>query len=285
MAWNKPSEKQANQKNGAAKAPSVAKGALCGLVVVVAAMAVGYFLLTGGKTSHKVESDKKAPKTIAEVTPAAAVTNRQAAKEQKAPVQAKEDGVPEMWQGQRVVKHTSVTNNTLVFEKFYTADGKVHGYYHDERAKALPTGADQILAIMTGADSGVGAPPLPHVKDFEKEFGRALKQEIVINDNDPPEVKEVKERVIAARQELVQLMSEGQSANDVLDNWRRMQEDNATVRLDAVRKVREMLDAGDRAGAKELCDSYNKILEKSGIMKIELPPEGGAHHRERKTNE
>ena len=283
MAWNKPTEKQTSQKNGEVKAPSVAKGALCGLVVVVAAMTIGYFVLSGGKAAHKAKPDKKTTGMIAEVAPAA-ITNRQV-KEQKEPDQRPEDGVPKMWQGQRVVKHTSVTNNTLIFEKFYTADGKVHGYYHDERAKALPTGADQILAIMTGADSGVGAPPLPHVKDFEKEFGRALKQEIVINDNDPPEVKEVKERVIAARQELVQLMSEGQSANDVLENWRQMQEDNATVRLDAVRKVREMLDAGDRAGAQELCDSYNKVLEKSGIMKIELPPEEGTRHRERKTNE
>lgn len=280
MGWNKPSVASAPSPTPKKK-PTAWRGAAAGGVVVLAAIVAAVFIFSGGDAKPKAKAEKK-PTAIKEVQPAVVVTNQSTEVAKEATAASKDDGVPKVWQGQPVIKHVCTTNDTLIFEKFYTADGKVHGYYHDERANALPSGADQILAIMTGHDGGFGAPPLPHMKDFESEFGRAIKQEIVVNENDSPEVKEVKERVIAARQELLQLMSEGRSANDVLNDWRQMQEDNATIRLDAVKKVREFLDAGDRAGAQELCDSYNKILEKSGIMKIELPPDGGTRNKERK---
>ena len=104
--------------------------------------------------------------------------------------------------------------------------------------------------------------------------GDALKKPIVINNDDSKEVREVKERVRAARKEMLELIAEGKSANDVIREWQQMQEDNATVRLDAATKVRELLDQGDREGAEQLCKKYNEILEKSGIMKLELPEEG-----------
>lgn len=176
----------------------------------------------------------------------------------------------ETWLGTPVVRHDVVTNGTLIVETFYTSDGKKHKYYHDEREKALPSGADQILAMMT-ANNGYGAPPLPSVSDFESDFGDALKNEIVIKESDTKEVREIKERVIAARKELLELTAEGHSANDVLREWQAMQEDNATVRLEAVSKVRELLAEGDREGAKELCNQYNAVLERAGIMPIELP--------------
>ena len=173
-----------------------------------------------------------------------------------------------------VKEHLVRTNDTLVIETFITVDGKTHKYYHDLRENALPTGADQILAMMTQDYGGFGAPPLPHIDNFENEFGDALKKPIVINNDDSKEVREVKERVRAARKEMLELMAEGKSANDVIREWQQMQEDNATVRLDAATKVRELLDQGDREGAEQLCKKYNEILEKSGIMKLELPEEG-----------
>jgi len=178
----------------------------------------------------------------------------------------------EEWLGQPVVRHEYKTNNTLVVETIYTADGKKHKYYHDERENALPTSADQMLAMMT-ANNGFGAPPLPQVNNFENDFADALKIPIEILPTDSKEIKELKERVIAARKEMLDLMAEGFSANDVIKDWEKMQEDNVSVRLDAVRKVKEFLKEGDRESAQILCDEYNKVLERAGIMKIELPPE------------
>ena len=178
----------------------------------------------------------------------------------------------EEWLGQPVVRHEYKTNNTLVVETIYTVDGKKHKYYHDERENALPTGADQMLAMMT-ANNGFGAPPLPQMNNFENDFADALKIPIEILPTDSKEIKELKERVIAARKEMLDLMAEGFSANDVIKDWEKMQEDNVSVRLDAVHKVKEFLKEGDRESAQILCDEYNKVLERAGIMKIELPPE------------
>jgi len=180
---------------------------------------------------------------------------------------------PELWLGREVKEHRVITNGTLVVETFVTTDGKVHKYYHDERENVLPSAADQVLAMMTAPDDGFGAPPLPHIDNFEDAFGDALQKEIVVNESDSAEVKALKERVIAARKELLDLMAQGVNANDVVAEYKRTQEDNATIRFDAAKGVRELLDAGDIDAAKELCAKYNEVLERANMMPIEIPDE------------
>lgn len=181
--------------------------------------------------------------------------------------------VREFWLGGEVKEHQAVTNGTLVVETFLTTDGKVHKYYHDEIENVLPSAADQMLALMTAPDDGFGAPPLPLVDTFEDAFGKALKKEVVIGESDPADVKALKERVIAARKDLLDLMAQGVNANDVVAEYKRTQEDNATIRFDAAKGVRELLDAGDIASAVELCAKYNEILNRANIMPIEIPDE------------
>ena len=243
---------------------------LVGLVAL--SSAIVYFCIPNEDSDAPAERDKK--------------VNQRAKKQQPKPkTQAKPshieesdqetptDKPKELWLGKEVKEHRVVTNNTLIVETFVTADGKTHKYYHDERENILPSAADQMLALMTSADDGFGGPPLPHIGNFEDAFGDALKHEIVINENDSKEVKELKERVIAARKELLDLMAQGVNANDVVAEYKRTQEDNSTIRFEAAKAIREMLDAGDVEGAKELCSKYNEVLERAGIMKIEIPEE------------
>lgn len=249
------------------KKPGVMRGAIAGLAVV-AVLGVAAFFIFGGKDAKpKTEKVEKKPAKIAEVKPAVVRTNVAAA------VDVVKTNQLETWLGKPVKEHRVRTNNTLVVETFITADGKTHKYYHDLKENALPSGADQILAIMTQKNGGFGAPPLPNMKNFENSFGDALKKEIVINDDDPDDVREVKERVKAARQELLDLMAQGKSANEVIREWQQMQDDNATLRREAALGVRELLAKGDRDGAKALCEKYNQVLEKAGIMKLEIPEE------------
>jgi len=240
------------------------------VLAIIGLCAISFLLLHVDKTPSGDQETKSPPKIKLQSAKVETV-----AKPQVPATVSEENEVVvsnETWLGQPVVKHEHKTNNTLIVETIYTADGKKHKYYHDQREEALPSGADQILAMMT-ANNGFGAPPLPQISNFENDFGDAIKIPIEINDTDSKEIKELKERVIAARKELLDLMAEGYSANDVIKDWERMQEDNATVRMEAVRNVRELLKEGDREGAQALCDEYNKVLEKAGIMTIELPPE------------
>ena len=118
---------------------------------------------------------------------------------------------------------------------------------------------------------------MPSMPDFEGEFLKSLKTEIVINDSDPTEIKSMKERVKAARQEMLAMLEQGMRADEVLKKVEQQREDDAAVRMEAVKMIRQMLDDGDRDGAEELCRKYNEALEKMGIMTIQLP-----ERRERK---
>lgn len=267
MALGPPKEK--HQKR--AKRPR--SGFYVALTVLLIVVSIcGYFLITPGDQSI-AEEHPQAKKVIKDASKQTVHTS----KDNVAASQPKStNSVPlkrELWLGREVKEHRVITNGTLIVETFVTSDGRVHKYYHDERENILPSAADQMLALMTSADDGFGAPPLPHVGNFEDAFGDALKHEIVINENDSKEVKKLKERVIAARKELLDLMGQGVNANDIVAEYKRTQEDNSTIRFEAAKAIREMLDAGDVKGAKELCSKYNEVLERAGIMTIEIPEE------------
>ena len=241
-------------------------------VLFVVAAVCGHFLFRSGYPSSGVERPRAKKLIKALPKPSERASNDTVAVSQP---EATNSVSParELWLGREVKEHRAVTNGTLVVETYVTTDGKVHKYYHDEREKVLPSAADQMLALMTAPDDGFGAPPLPHVENFEDAFGEALKKEIVVRESDTAEVKALKERVIAARKELLDLMAQGVNANDVVAEYKRAQEDNATIRFDAAKGVRELLDGGDIAAAIKLCDKYNEVLNRANIMPIEIPEE------------
>ena len=242
--------------------------ALPAAVLLVCAAAGGYALFRLHSTGEAKPSRGKAEeglKAIPAVKPAlrkpAPGTNAAAS------VAAKTN---DYWLGVEVDHRKADTNGTLIVETIYTKDGKSHIYYHDTRPKVFEHSTDQILALAT-ADAPGGAPPLPMVSDFENEFARSLKTEIVVSDDDPPDIREMKERVKAARKEILELMAEGMGADEILRKATEQRESDAAIRMEAVRLVKQMLDEGDREGAEELCAKYNDAFENMGIMKIELP--------------
>lgn len=248
-------------------------GFYAALAVLCAVVAVcGYFLFWP-KEQSQVDERPRPKKAIGEAPKPAVRTSKADPAENQSDATNSVPQAREIWLGREVKEHRALTNGTLVVETFVTTDGKVHKYYHDERENILPSAADQILAMMTAPDDGFGAPPLPRVDNFEDAFGDALRKEIVVSESDTAEVKELKERVIAARKELLDLMARGVNANDVVAEYTRAQEGNATIRFDAAKGVRELLDAGDIDAAKELCDKYNEVLERANIMPIEIPDE------------
>lgn len=191
----------------------------------------------------------------------------------QASVVKKEEESLGLWLGVPVVKKEVVTNGTYVVSTYYTKDGKSHKHYHNTRDEILPSGVDQILAIMTQGDDGLGAPPLPLMTNLENEIADALKKDIVIKDSDSDEIKAMKERVKSARKELMELMAQGVSPEEIVKEYNRVQEYNAEVRLLAVQDVKALLDEGRREDAQIAADKYNAELQKMGLMIIELPEE------------
>ena len=267
MGWNASNGANEFQKPTApANGGGMRRCILSLLLVLIGAAAV----LLCFRCRSKSPEDVKRPRSLGRI---ATVTN-DVAKPRPATsgntARAIEHKTNDVWLGVEVDRRRACTNGTLVVETIYTKDGKSHIYYHDTRPNVFEHASDQILALAT-ADAPGGAPPLPMVSNFEAEFARSLKTEIVVNEEDPPDVRAMKERVKVARKEMLELMSEGMDADEILKKATEQRESDAAIRMEAVRLVKQMLDAGDREGAEELCAKYNEALENMGIMKIELP--------------
>lgn len=178
----------------------------------------------------------------------------------------------DVWQGRKVERRIVETNGTTVVETIYTDDGKCHQYYRKTEKPVLDNASDQILALATAENHGGVLPPLPGVgPNFKYAFAESLKKEIVVNEDDPDAVKALKERVKQARQEMLEAIAQGMTAEEVLAEHRKMQEHNASMRMEAVKGLREYLDKGDAEGAKAYCAKVNEALDGMGMMRIELP--------------
>ena len=267
MAWNKPKENHPTPKP--TKSPSVKRSILAGVIVAVLG-GLCIYLFTDGDAASSTLNKKDPTRNIREVSPAKA--GNATASNTTERLKTEEPKKDETWLGTKIDHRTARTNGTMIIETIYTVDGKSHLYYRDTTPQVFDNASDQILALATADAPGGNAPPLPSLgPKFEDEFARSLKKEIVINEDDSDAVKEVKARVKQARQDLLDAMGAGMSAQDVLMEHRKMQENNAAMRMDAVKGLREYLDKGDTEGAREYVEKMNQALEQMGIMKIELP--------------
>ena len=262
--WNKPKSKP----KPAPKKPTALRGIVAGAGVVLALGAV-YFFMFGNEPEVEVKKTTKTHR-IKEVTPAPARTNRVAATVAATNVVEKK---VDTWLGSKVVRRHAETNGYFITETVYTEDGKKHLIFNDTTPSVFEHATDQILAMVTGLDERHGAPPpLPALgKDFENEFADSLKTPIIIKDDDPPEIREMKQRVKDARQALLDRMGEGLSAQFVIAEHKKMVENAAELRMEAVRGLKEYIAKGDMEGAETYCAKINEALDNMGIMRIEIP--------------
>ena len=267
-------------KRRAASGGGVSKGVWGVVVAVVVAALLGVVWMVMPKDEKPIEVKKVEKKEVVqEESPSVTLNNRSGedsaatnVKNQVSEIKRDDENLG-TWLGVPVVKKDVITNGVYVVSTYYTKDGKSHKHYHNMRDEILPSGVDQLLAIMTQDDDGLGAPPLPLMTNLENEIADALKSEIVIKESDSADIKAMKERVKRARKELIELMAQGVAPEEIVKEYNRIQEYNAQVRLVAVQDVKELLEAGRREEARIVADKYNVELQKLGLMIIELPEE------------
>lgn len=190
----------------------------------------------------------------------------------------------------KIVEMISVITNIdgSVIERFRTADGKIRSRQSAPRP-VFDNASDQIIAMAaSGAESGSVMPPMPMMNNADEEFIKSLEREIVINDDDPDEVKSLKKNVMAIREEIRQLMNEGHSFADVIREHRDIVNHGVEMRREATRTIKEFVDGGDREAAKECLEKVNEVLAGMGIQGVEMPltdEERRAQIRERHRNE
>lgn len=173
----------------------------------------------------------------------------------------------------KIVEMISVITNIdgSVLERFRTADGRIRSRQSAPRP-VFDNVSDQIIAMAaSGAESGSVMPPMPIMDNADEAFIKSLERDIVINDDDPDEVKSLKKNVMTIREEIRQLMNEGHSFADVIREHRDIVNHGVEMRREAIRTIKEFVDGGDREAAKECLEKFNEVLAGMGIQGVEMP--------------
>ena len=131
--------------------------------------------------------------------------------------------------------------------------------------------SDQVLAMIASADASGDMPPLPISRDIEAEFLKSLKQEIVILDTDDEKTRELKLAVKETREQLKQLIASGKTVAEVLAEHQQLASENAKVRNDAMKELKQLVESGDIEGAKEYKRKINVALQQMGIAELSIP--------------
>lgn len=269
MAWNGSDGKVATSASRtAAKKPSCVRGLIAGLVVVVLAAGAYFVFFSGTEKPQNVEKRKK-PSVIKEVKPAPAPTNTVAKTPSAEPVEPVfTDGRTSAWSKKfsKDSKWTASTNSFGQQIEMVWDGGKLHKRISNSKPPMFNNASDQALAMATVGGSGP-LPPIPIHPQAEKMFLESLKHEIVINDDDPYEVKLRKADVINARAEMKRLLDAGESFESVINRTVWQRNSDYSLRQEARSSVKNMLKV-DPEGAAELMSKYNEVLRKNGIEEL-----------------
>ena len=252
----------AASRRNAAVAPSAKRGLVAGLAVVI--LAVGaYFLFFSESGKPEKARPGKSSSAIKEVKPAAGpkavLPNQPAAAGKEA------SSVPTRASGRGTVPGSAAEGSAPIEQQTE----------HPKTRRTFEHGTDQLIAMaMTSAQGGGAMPPLPNIGSAEdKEFKESLKKPIVINDDDPDNVKNVKQLVQQTREEIIKLMEENpnMSFSDILQEHRNIHNDNVDIRAQATKELQKIIDEGDIEGAVKFRTTMNLALQQMGISEITTP--------------
>ena len=214
----------------------------------------------------KVEKPK-AEKTPKAEKPKPKTASVQQQAEPMQPVAAASTNAPSA-KDEVVWRQVSTNTSGVVTERYSTADGKLHRIItHPKRVFENPS--DQLIAMALSASKHGGPmPPLPLTDATEKDFLDSLMHPIVINDDDSPDVKELKRDVAAVREQLIDMVKGGMTVKQALQEHQRNVNENAALRDDAMKKLAEVRAEGDKEMAEEFKKKVNQELDKRGIAPL-----------------
>lgn len=279
MSWNqpkwgaKPTVRRSSRGRGLLR---VAVALLC----IVAAVTV-YLAWTGGEDARDGEASPAQGIRTAAVRPRTAKDRKTKVKttvsdRAKEALPPHAPAVPEkrLYRGVEVVSASCKTNlDGAVAERLRLADGRL------VKAVRLPEPvfrrpSDQLIAMALSAEPGVAVPPLPIGPDVERSFLDSLSEPIVVLDSDTPEVRELKARVLEARTQIEEIIRNGGSFREALEEHVRASGRMADRRAEVARMAQEVRAEGGEAEAKVFTERANAMLEADGVPPIPVPGKG-----------
>ena len=170
-----------------------------------------------------------------------------------------------------VVSSSITTNNSgAIIERLTLSNGKKIKKVHPPKP-IFNNASDQVIAMAVNAKPGQALPPFPNLdKSLEQDFIESLASPIVINDDDPEDVKELKAIVKETKAYIVREIKNGGSLLDILAQHQNESEKIADSHLMAVQEMQKIRDEIGEAAAKEFIREVNESFKIRGIPEIEF---------------
>jgi hypothetical protein len=211
------------------------------------------------KEKVKVPSGNKAVPAATNAVAKVATTNEVVTVEEKKPKE----------------RHDTVSIHTnklgKVVEKWIGADGKLHMSVRYARKPVFDNASDDQLAMAMAGNGTQSIAPIPMTATSEQEFLESLKKPIVINDDDPENIKQIKTAVSEARAEMKRMIDNGMSYREALAEHQRLMNENVDTRNQCMAELKSLVDAGDREGAEHYLKTMNIALGQMGIPALTMP--------------
>lgn len=281
--------------------PSWLKGAIAGVLVAAIAGGALWWFGRGEATPSTKEKPKKVkvekPERKQPAKPAKSDTGNArpqvAATDTKKPTPSAEPQKPAIdtnitdrarmiWRGRKARAWDVATNGVNITEMIVTDDDGRRHRIERKVPGVIPSMTDQLLLMSLSDIRGDGAPMPSLGESSDADFLESLKTPIVINEGDSDEVRKIKETLIAARQEMKELMDKGWTFKKVLSEHVEQAKANTQLRIEALRTYKEVSKEYDPKTAQEFLEKTNTMLREQGIEEIKPSQNGG---RRREANE
>ena len=259
MPWNRQSPKKVE----VIKRSRVIPYAIAAICVCISCAAL--WMLPSDKTdadanpAKKEVSKKKAERLVQNIK------KRQIKKNTIAKKRDDTAAKKEIWMGREIVSTKVVTNGTDLIITRIDKEGKKHKEYTSTQKRLFKNPVDVVLAILLTTPEGAMTPPLPSLGPRSDElFAKALKTPIEILDTDTEEEKNIKQLVIAAREQMLDELESGRSVNDVIEDHCTFADQNNRFRAEAMVQYKELIATGDKELAEEFRVKANELISSKG---------------------
>jgi len=251
------------------------RAAICACLfaaIAVAAAIVWWMARQGGEPTSAPAKREARPAVKDAKSPAPKVARRavsgdakpSARRAETPPVRPREsaDGEPKI--------ASVVTNDAgFVVTTVVDADGKTNLVTETLHPQTFTNPMLQLIAAAVGGAYENELAPLPPVgPEGDKQLREALKVEVPDLPDDTDEVRKLKEAVRATRKEMLTLLDQGISVNEILTQHRELWNENAHVRREMKESYRRMLKDGDEEGAAKYLENINGVFRGMGITEL-----------------
>lgn len=269
MAWNRPKEGTGKREEGRGGQRNVhLKGLIAGAIVVLGAAITAWVILSGSDNAPARSTRHKAQGTIREVKPA--VAEKPAATNA---VKVVDPNARPTRVGEKLNGYVMLASGRL--HKILGEVTNDFSHAKSPYASCFHYSSEVVIADLLSLQPGEGLVGTPMYNGkLTANFLKSIIEPIIINEDDPEDVKEMKRAVREAKIELKAAYDRGEDIEDIILKTREDFQNLAQYKSDLAREVREYAKRGEctEADLDDYIAAADKMLEARGIAPLNKNP-------------